>query len=271
MVRDLHTGAAAAKFFSTLMLVMGLAPILAPLLGGQVLAVVSWHGIFVVQAAFGLALMAVTVRALPETHPPERRHKGGLAETARVLRGLFRDRLFMGYAATAGLAFAAMFAYIAGSPFVLQRIFGMSPQHFAMVFGANAFGLIGASQVNGRLVERLGPRRLTLFGLSVVAVACLGVLASVALNLGLAPLLASLFLAVAAQGLVAPNSAALALAEHGRVAGAAAALLGTLRFVVGAAAAPLVGLAGETSALPMAVVMALCGVGGLLVCVRIKR
>jgi DHA1 family bicyclomycin/chloramphenicol resistance-like MFS transporter len=263
VARDLYHGAAAARFFSLLMLVMGLAPILAPVLGAQVLRVVSWHGIFAVLMLAGLALLAASALLLPETLPEERRHRGGLRTALDAFASVLADRLFLANAAIAGLAFAAMFAYIAGSPFVLQKIYGISVQDFALVFGANALGLIGLSQVNGRLVHRLSPHRLMAIGLGVLAAGAVGLLAAVVLHLGLTMVLAGLFVVVASQGLIAPNASALALVNHGRSAGSASALLGALRFLVGAAAAPLVGLAGEGSALPMAAVITVCGLGAL--------
>lgn len=270
VARDLYHGAAAARFFSTLMLVMGLAPILAPVLGAQMLRLVSWHGIFLVLAAAGVALIAVMIRMLPETLPPENRRPGGLGNALLGFAGVLRDRVFLGNAAVAGLAFGAMFAYIAGSPFVLQKIYGMSAQDFALVFGANALGLIALSQVNGRLVHRMGPRRLSVIGLSLQVVGAAVLQAALLLGLGLWGVLAGLFLVVASQGLVAPNASAMALVNHGRSAGSASALLGTIRFLVGAAAAPLVGLAGEGTALPMAGIIGLCSMAALALFVSLR-
>lgn len=263
VARDLYHGPAAARFFSTLMLVMGLAPILAPVLGAQVLRVVPWHGIFVILSAASLALLAVAYRVLPETLPPERRHGGGLGQALGAFAGVMRDRVFLGNAGVAGLAFAAMFSYIAGSPFVLQKIYGISAQQFAMVFGANALGLIALSQVNGRLVHRVGPHRLMAVGLIGMVAGALFLQAAVFLGLGLPSVLVALFAVVASQGFIMPNASALALTNHGRSAGSASALLGALRFLVGALAAPLVGLAGEGTAIPMAGVMGICALGAL--------
>ncbi|MGE5516567.1 MAG: Bcr/CflA family multidrug efflux MFS transporter [Bacteroidota bacterium] len=271
VARDLYHGPAAARFFSTLMLVMGLAPILAPILGAQVLRVMSWHGIFVVLAGAGVALLAVAAKMLPETLPIERRHTGGLQQALGAFAAVLRDRCFAGNAGIAGLAFAAMFAYIAGSPFVLQKIYGVSAQDFALVFGANALGLIGLSQVNGRLVHRLGPQRLMGIGLAGLAIGALFLQTAVAFGFGLWPVLGGLFVVVASQGLIAPNASAMALTNHGRHAGSASALLGTLRFLVGAVAAPMVGLAGESTALPMAGVIVVCGLGALALYLRLAR
>jgi DHA1 family bicyclomycin/chloramphenicol resistance-like MFS transporter len=270
MGRDLYHGAAAARFFSMLMLVMGAAPILAPVLGAQILLVVSWHGIFLALAAVAVILIGITGKLLPETLPPDRRHSGGVAVALKAFVEVLRDRTFLAYAVAGGLAFAAMFAYIAGSPFVLQSIYGMSPQAFGITFGINALGLIGASQVNGKLVHRFGPRRMMMAGMAMMAGGGTFLLAAVLFGAPLPFVLAGLFVVVATQGLVAPNTAALALAKHGRSAGSAAALLGTLRFTFGALSAPLVGLAGEHTALPMALIMALCGTGALAVAQRIR-
>lgn len=263
MGRDLYHGAAAARFFSLLMLVMGVAPILAPVLGAQILLVVSWHGIFLALAAIALILIVVTNRLLPETLPPERRHAGGVVVALKVFASVLKDRTFLAYSSVGGLAFAGMFAYIAGAPFVLQSIYGMSPQGFGITFGINALGLIGASQITGKLVHRFGPRRMMLSGIAVLAAGGTILLTAVLAGAGLPFILVGLFLVVSAQGLIAPNTAALALANHGRTAGSASALLGTLRFTFGALTAPMVGLAGEQTALPMALVIATCGLGAL--------
>lgn len=270
VARDLYHGPAAARFFSTLMLVMGLAPILAPVLGAQVLLVVSWHGIFVILSAASLALLAVSAGLLPETLPPERRHAGGWRASLRAFASVLRDRVFAGNVAVASLSFAAMFAYISGSPFVLQKIYGISAQDFAMVFGANALGLIALSQVNGRLVHRVGPHRLTGIGLTVLVAGALFLQAAVFLGLGLPAVLAGLFVVVASQGLIMPNASALALTNHGRNAGSASALLGALRFLVGALAAPLVGLAGEGTAIPMVGVIGICALAALTLYLRLR-
>jgi DHA1 family bicyclomycin/chloramphenicol resistance-like MFS transporter len=263
IVRDLHTGAAAARFFALLMLVNGLAPILAPLVGGELLHVTDWRGIFVVLAAIGALLLVAAWAMLAETLAPEARRGGGLPATLRVFGGLVGDREFMGYALGMGLAFGAMAAYIAGSPFVLQDIYGASPQLFSVVFALNAGGIIAASQVGRALVDRVGPRALLNAGASMNALGSLGVLTSVVADVGLVMLLPSFFVVVASIGLVFPNATALALADHPRTAGSASALLGLSQFATGAVAAPLAGVGGSHTALPMAVVMATLSLTGL--------
>jgi MFS transporter, DHA1 family, multidrug resistance protein len=150
VVRDLYSGREAARFFSLLMLVNGAAPILAPVLGGQVLTVTSWRGVFVVLAVIGVLLLAGTATGVPETLAAERRHAGGVAGTLRTFGRLLADRGFLGHALACGLCFGAMFAYIAGSPFVLQDIYGASPQLFSVMFAVNALGIVAATSSTGR-------------------------------------------------------------------------------------------------------------------------
>jgi DHA1 family bicyclomycin/chloramphenicol resistance-like MFS transporter len=257
VVRDLYAGSAAARFFSQLMLVVGLAPILAPVLGAELLRFTSWAGLFWVLAVTGVLLLGIIGLGLPETLPAERRREGSLRDTARTYVALLGDRVFMGYALSGGLAFAGMFAYISGSSFVLQDMYGVSAQAYGLLFGLNALGLTLVSQVNGRLVGRIPARRLLWIGLGITAGG--GVLLVGAAATGVGGLLAitvALFLAVSGIGFVMPNSTALALADHPRAAGTASALLGASQFVIGAVTAPVVGVLANGTALPMAVVIA---------------
>ncbi|HXM53358.1 MAG TPA: multidrug effflux MFS transporter, partial [Candidatus Binatus sp.] len=176
IVRDLYTGSAAARYFSRLILVVGLAPILAPVLGAQVLRVSTWRGIFLVLTIVTALLWLAAALGLPETLPAARRRAGSLAGTLNIFGQLIRDTPFVGYAVAAGLAFGAMFAYIAGSPFVLQGIFHVSPQTFSLIFGMNALGFVVASQINGSLVSRIRPARLLTGGLIANATAGLALL-----------------------------------------------------------------------------------------------
>jgi DHA1 family bicyclomycin/chloramphenicol resistance-like MFS transporter len=272
VVRDLYSGAAAARFYALLMLVNGLAPMLAPVLGSQLLRVGSWRVVFLTLGLIGAVLLAVAAFGLPETLPPERRTSGGLVNTLRTFRLLLADRVFLGCALTSGCAIGAMFAYIAGSPFVLEDIYGVSPQAFSLVFGSNALGLVAASQVSARLVGRLQPVTLMTAGVATGLAGGVTLLVVVlAGGLGLGPVLAALFLVVASVGLVMPNATALALANHPRVAGSGSALLGLAQFIVGAAVAPLVGIGGSGTALPMAVIIATLGTAALAACLTLVR
>jgi DHA1 family bicyclomycin/chloramphenicol resistance-like MFS transporter len=259
-VRDLFTGLSAARLLSRLMLVMGAAPILAPTLGGIVLGWTSWRGVFVVLALLGVAMIAVTVRGLPETLPAERRRSGGVVGTIRDYGRLFTDRAYIGLVLVAGLSMAALFAYVSGSSFVFQEQYGMSEQQFGFVFGAGAVGLIAATQYNVRLLRRWSPSRIltTALGFSALMGVVLLVFAATGFG-GIAGILVPLWLVLAGAGLAFPNAPALALSRHGEAAGTAAALLGAVQFGVGALAAPLVGVLG-TGAVAMALVIA----GGML-------
>jgi DHA1 family bicyclomycin/chloramphenicol resistance-like MFS transporter len=260
IVRDLFTGLDAAKLISRLMLVMGSAPILAPTLGGIVLNWTSWRGVFVVLALLGVGIITFAALALPETLPPARRRSGGVVGTIRDYRRLFTDRAYIGLILVAGLAMAALFAYVSGSSFVFQEQFGLSEQEFGFVFGAGAVGLIAATQANVRLLRRWTPSQILTSALAFGAVMGLLLLLFAVTGFGgLTGILVPLWLVLAAAGLAFPNAPALALSRHGEAAGTAAALLGAVQFGVGALSAPLVGVLG-TGAIGMAAVIA----GGML-------
>jgi DHA1 family bicyclomycin/chloramphenicol resistance-like MFS transporter len=260
IVRDLFTGLPAATLLSRLMLVMGAAPILAPTLGGIVLSWTSWRGVFVVLTLFGVAILTVTALALPETLPVESRRSGGVLGTIRDYGRLFTDRVYLGLIVVAGLAMAAMFAYVSGSSFVFQEQYGLSEQQFGFVFGAGAVGLITATQLNVRLLARWSPAQILVSALLGGAAAGAVLLLFAATGFGGLPgVLIPLWLVLASAGLALPNAPALALSRHGEAAGTAAALLGAVQFGIGALAAPLVGVLG-TGAVAMAVVIA----GGML-------
>lgn len=264
IVRDRYTGIAAARFFSRLMLVSGIAPIAAPLIGGLLLRFTSWRGVFIVLAIVVTLVLLAAAAGLAESLPPDRRQSGELRTTLATFRRLLVDRAFVGYALSCGLAFAAMFSYISGSPFVIQDIYGLSPQAFSLIFGTNALGIGIVGQISGRLVGRVSPRRLLAGGLTATAVGGAALLLMVIGHAGLVGILPALFVMVASIGMVLPNATALALADHPRTAGSASALLGVLQFAIGAAAAPLVGVAGPGTALPMALVIALLGISALM-------
>jgi len=266
VVRDLHSGAAAVRLFSSLMLVTGLAPILAPLAGGQILNFTSWRGIFGVLAVLSALIAVLAAAGLRETLPPERRSDHGVARTLQTMRALLRDRWFVGHGLAGGLAFGALFAYIAGSSFVLQGIYGVSPQLYSVLFAMNGLGLIAGSQINARLVGRFGPSALLRAGLLAIAASASALLVVVLVGgLGVGAVLAPMFVIVSSLSFVLPNSTALALADHPEVAGTASALLGTGQFVIGAAVAPLVGAGGTDSALPMAAIMTVVALAALVV------
>ncbi|MEU8540815.1 multidrug effflux MFS transporter [Streptomyces sp. NPDC048717] len=267
VVRDLYDGVEMARFFSTLMLVSGAAPIAAPLIGGQILRITDWRGVFHVLTAVGLLLTFVVWRFLDETLPPGRRHTGGIGEALRTMRGLLADRVFAGYTLAGGLAFAVLFAYISASPFVIQEIYGASPQTFSLLFGINSVGLVVVGQINGKLlVGRVSLDKVLGIGLTVMlcgALALLVMTSGVFGDPGLVPVSAGLFVLMSSMGLVMPNTNAQALMRAPHAAGSASALLGTSSFLIGAVASPLVGIAGEGTAVPMALVQVCCALGAL--------
>ncbi|MEU9103153.1 Bcr/CflA family multidrug efflux MFS transporter [Streptomyces xanthophaeus] len=264
VVRDLYDGVEMARFFSTLMLVSGVAPIIAPLIGGQVLRFSDWRGVFVVLTGVGALLTLLVWRRLDETLPPERRHTGGVGTALRTMRGLLGDRVFAGYTLAGGFAFAVLFSYIAASPFVIQEIYGASPQAFSLLFGVNSVGLIAAGQINGKLlVGRVSLDKVLTAGLAIAGAASVALLlmsTEVFGKAGLFPVAAALFVLMSSMGLILPNTNAQALMRTPHAAGSASALIGTASFLVGAVASPLVGIAGEDTAVPMAVVQVTCSV-----------
>ncbi|WP_424887727.1 multidrug effflux MFS transporter [Streptomyces sp. XH2] len=264
VVRDLYDGVAMARFFSTLMLISGVAPVVAPLIGGQILRLTDWRGVFVVLTAVGVLLTLAVWRFLHETLPPEKRQAGGLGAALRAMGALLADRVFTGYMLAGGFAFAALFAYISASPFVVQDIYGASPQTFSLLFGLNSIGLVLVGQINGKLlVGRVSLDKALAVGLVVIALAAAALLlmaSGVFGKAGLAPIAGGLFVLMSAMGLAMPNTNAQALMRSRDAAGSASALLGTSTFLLGALVSPLVGIAGEGTAVPMATVQLVCAV-----------
>lgn len=255
IVRDLYVGNDAARFFASLMLVSGLAPIVGPLLGALVLRWTSWHGVFALIATVGLLMSIVAALRLAETLPPERRRGAGLRESMAAFGVLLHDRVYVGYILGAGLGFATAFVYISGAPFVLKDLHGISSLTFSIVFGLNSMALVGFGQVGRHFVRRVGSRRLYFAGLTMSCAGGAIVFIDVTLDLGLAPLLLGFFCVVGAVGLIGPNASALAMSGHGDRAGSASALQGVVQFAAGATVAPFAGIAGRDTAVPMAILM----------------
>ena len=254
IARDLYSGRALMIFFSRLLLVAGLAPVIAPVLGGQLTRIMTWRGIFGVLAGFGAVLLLAGLFGLKETLPPERRIVGSFRRTLQGYNTLLHDRFFVGCALSSGLAGASMFAYIAGSTFVLQRIYGMSPQGFSLVFGCISLGLVAAAQGGARLALVWPLPRVLGFGLTINLLRATALLITVISGLPLGALIGALVIMVCAVGLIFPTANALAMADYPDLAGTASSLQGLSQFVFGAVAAPLVGIAGEQTALPLGIV-----------------
>jgi MFS transporter, DHA1 family, multidrug resistance protein len=261
VVRDLYSGAAAARYLSRMMLIIGLAPILAPLLGGQILRFTSWRGLFVALALLGLALVFMSARLLPETLPVDRRRSAGLGETRRAFALLLTDRDFVGVVLVCGFGGAALIAYLAGSSFVLEDVYGVSPQLYGVFFGLSALVMVTGAQINAHLVGRISPRRLLGRGLMIMVVAAILLLIAVSFRgAGVVAMMPPLMLLMFSWGFIQSNAIALALTDHPQIVGSAAALLGVSQYALGGVVAPLVGIGGDHTALPMAVVIAGCGI-----------
>lgn len=256
MVRDLYSGERAVRVFSSLMAVTGLAPVVAPLVGGQLARVTDWRGTFLVLAGVGVVLLGAAL-FLPETHPPQARHRG--TGVAAQFAALGRDRGFAGYVLVLALGGSALFTYIGLSSFVLQDGYGLDAQAYSLIFAANSVGIVIASNVNRLVIRRFGPRRMLATGLCTGLTGGVVALTAALTGAGLPMLLPGLFLVVSGIGLVMPNATALGMDRHGDRAGSASALLGTLQFLSGAVVPPALSSGGATD-----VVMAAGSTGSYL-------
>ena len=258
VIRDRFDALQSAHVLSLMMLVMGVAPILAPLAGGLLLVKGSWHWIFWVLAAYALFCVAAVFLFLEESHPPDARAPSVGRALAGVLP-LMRDRRFLGPDLVFMAAFGAFFAYLAAAPFVFIRFFSVPADRFGWYFGANALGFITVSQLNRRLLAGRGPRRVLGWGVYLLGVAALLLLACALTGIaGFAGVFGALFLVVASLGLIASNASAVALAPFGDRAGGAASLLGASQALTGVVASAAVGWIHAQGAVPMAVVVAAC-------------
>lgn len=265
VVRDLCDPVSSAKVFSQLMLVMGLAPILAPAAGGMLLKLAGWQAIFACLGLFAALCLLLVVLCLPETRPLDA-PAAPLGGALRQYRRLLADRSFVGHALTGGLAMAAMFAYIAGSPFVFIELYQVPAQQYGWLFGCNAAGFVLVAQCNGRLLRRRGPGFWVPRGVLVYLLCALALFGVAQLQLAMLwPLLLPLFGCIATLGVVLPNASACAMAGQGAHAGSASALLGSLQFAIAALAAAVVGALHDGTARPMALVMLVCAGAALLV------
>jgi len=260
VVSDKCDAVGSAKVFSQLMLVMGLAPILAPLLGGLLVNTTGWQSIFLALTGFSALAGLAVATGLPESmpaHMPRQPLSGALRQYGRLLA----DPIFLGHALTGGIAIAGMFAYIAGSPFVFIKLYGVPAEHFGWLFGINAAGFILVAQVNARLLAKRGPAFLLARAVWVYLAAGLTLFAISSLHTAhLWPVLLPLFVCIASLGCILPNASACAMNGQGARAGSASALLGCLQFSVAAGASALVGVLHDGSAVPMAMVISLCGI-----------
>ena len=266
IVRDLADGQAAARLMSRLMLVMGAAPILAPSLGGLMLGVASWRAIFWVMATFGGICCVLVWRFLPDTLPEQRRVKLGLGGLASRYVGILRERGFITHAAMGGFAMFGMFAFLGGSPGVFIQVYHLSPQAYGGLFGISAAGFIAASQINPRLLPRVGASRVMRVAVRVFFCAALALTVAAFLQpANWAFIAVPIFFCMGSQGFTMPNAVVGALSRHAAHAGSASAVMGTLQFLMAGVSGLLVGLLSDGTARPMALLM-LSGAGAAVLC-----
>ena len=265
IVRDLFDPRDAVRVFSLMVLVLGVSPVLAPLIGAQILAFFDWRIIFWITTLFGAAALTATAWRLPETHRREHMRTLALKSVLGAYRHLITDRSFIGYALTGATGLGGMFAYIAGSPFVFIDYFHVATTHYGLFFGVNALGFIIAAQLNVRLVRRFDSdtviKTVLIMQLAVSLVLVTGTWGG---WIGLYGTVILIFLYMSSVGCLFPNTTAMAMAEHGDKAGSASALIGTLQFALAAIAASAVGALNNGRALPMAGVIAVCGASAFL-------
>jgi DHA1 family bicyclomycin/chloramphenicol resistance-like MFS transporter len=267
MVRDLFDPKESARIYGGLMLVTGLAPMLAPLIGGHLLLWFGWPSIFILIAILALLCLTAAHLRLPETHKPESAHGLSVARVAVSYARLLAHRAYLGFALTGACCMGGVFAYIAGSPFVFIELHGIPAEHFGWIFGTTAAGFVVMAQVNGRLVQRFSPENLLRAGTLTQVLAGLVLLGTALSGFGgIWGIGLPLFAFIATIGIVLPNAAALAMAPHGANAGLASALLGVLQFSAGGLVVLLVGSLGEGTAVPMAAVMTATALGGFIFC-----
>ena len=250
-VRDLFGGQPLVRMLSRLALVTGLAPILAPVIGSQLLAVLDWRGLFLALAGYGIVVTILAATLIVETLPPERRRVKGHSTIGQRYRAVLSDRVFIGVALIAGLMFSGLFAYLSASSFVFQEVYGLDAQQFGLVFAINSIGLAVSSQVASRLMRRFAPPKILAVALPLMGIAGFGAAGAAALGAPFAVILACTFVFLSCAGLSFPCVQVTALAPHGAEAGTAAALLGAINFGLASAAAPIVSLFGTESAIPM--------------------
>ena len=251
---DLFRGTELTKFFSLLMLINGVAPIFGPVIGGQILSFFDWPAVFLFLTLCGVAQFSLVFFGCRETLPADKRVQGGMGASIRSMFRLFGNRTFLAYMLIQGFVMAGFFGYISASPFVLQNLYGLSAQQYAVCFGLNGFGIMVFAQITGRLCSAYGDRSVLRAGVLLSLAASLAVAAVSVLHLPAAFMIASLFLFVSCIGITTTTSFSLAIASQTGGAGSASGLLGVTSFVFGAVSSPLVGLGGSNTAVPMAVV-----------------
>ncbi len=265
MVRDLFGGKPLVRMLSRLALVSGLAPVLAPVLGSQLLLVMDWRGIFVSLAGYSVVLLIAVALFVVETLPPERRRASGHDTVRSRFAALFRDRIFLGSALIGGAVFSVILSYVSSSPFLVQTLYGADAQQFGLLFGVNSAGLFVAVQVSARLIRRYGPQWVLAFALPVILFASVALIVLAPLDLGLVSVAAPFFVLVTACGACFPCFQVLALAGHGTEAGTAASITGAANSAVAGVVSGIPGALGLSSGAPVGLVCGVASVFAILV------
>lgn len=272
VVSDRASGAGTARVFGVLMVVQAVASVLAPPLGGAFVGAVGWRGLLWTLTVVTALLLVASHIFVPESLPAHARRGRGLRELGRGVSSVLRNRRYLGFTLTFTLSFAALFSYIAASPFVLQTILGLSPFLYSVAFGVNALGLVVTSVVSTVLVKRVGAGRLLAGGLTVLALSSVSLaLAVFVANVPLWPTLVSTFLVMSSMGFILGNATSLATEQVSAEAGAGSAVLGALQFGLGALVSPIVGVAGKDDARPMAITVLVATMGAVLATSALAR
>jgi len=265
VVRDVFSGKELTKFFALLMVINATAPMMAPIAGGAILLLpfASWHTIFYFLSLLGMIIVTIISLRLPETLPAEKRIPSTVGHSIRTMRDLIRDRSFIGYALTVGLIHGGSFAYVSGTPFVYQGIYGVSPQAFSILFGINGLAIISGSFMIGRLSGIFDEKRLLRVAV-ITAVSATTILLIMTIIKGpLATLVIPIFIYMTSMGMILTSSFTLAMEKQGHRAGSASALLGLLPLLLGSFVSPLVGI-NETTAVPMGATLFLTSLIGAI-------
>jgi len=262
--RDVYSGSTLIRFYGRVAVASGFAAIVGPLVGGQLALITDWRGLFAFLSIIGALLLIVAAAIFTETLPAERRSRGGLRALRHDYGVLLRDRVFVGTTLNQGLMSAALFGYLAGATYILQGVYGLSPQGYAMAFGANSAGFMVFGFLAGRAADRWSLRGTVVVGVLLGTAGGAGLLVAGLTEVPVGVVLVSLFLLVSGTATASPPATALALTDYPSMAGTASSLLGMVRFGFGGLAAPLVGIAGATAILPLGIVtlsaMVLAGV-----------
>lgn len=271
MVRDLFGGYPLVKMLSRLALVSGLAPVLAPVIGSQLLLAVDWRGLFVFLSIYGFLVLVATALFLRETLPPTARSVRGHSSVGQRYGALFRDRVYVGAVLIAGMNFSALFAYLSSSSFLFQDVYALSPQEYGLLFGINSIGVVVGVQISSRLQKHIGPQWVIAGATLVQLISAIAIIVLDASGAGFVGIVIPLWFFIAGCGFNFPAISALALVKHGHEAGTAASVLGAMNFGVAGIVSPIVGLFTIANAIPMAGVMVVAIVIAIIVLWTVVR